>query len=52
MVAMVPMTLRGADKGGDVGNQVGVTVIPVHTEIEDPIERLRAICRDSQSAKR
>jgi WS/DGAT/MGAT family acyltransferase len=52
MVAMVPMSLRGADKGGDVGNQVGFTLMPVHSEIEDPLERLRAICEAAQTSKR
>jgi hypothetical protein len=28
-----------------------MTAIPVHTEIEDPLDRLRAICRDAQIAK-
>jgi diacylglycerol O-acyltransferase len=51
MIAMVPLTLRGADKGGDRGNQVGFTAMPVHTEIEDPIERLRAIHSGAQTAK-
>lgn len=52
MIAMVPMTLRGAEKGGDRGNQVGFTAMPVHTEIADPIERLRAIHESSQTSKR
>jgi WS/DGAT/MGAT family acyltransferase len=52
MVAGVPLTLRGADKGGDRGNQVGFTLMPVHTEIEDPLERLKAISADSIKAKR
>ena len=52
MVAMVPMTLRGAEKGGDQGNQVGFTVMPVHTEIEDPLERLRAVVESAATAKR
>jgi WS/DGAT/MGAT family acyltransferase len=52
MVAMVPMTLRGAEKGGDQGNQVGFTVMPVHTEIEDPLERLRAVVDSATTAKR
>jgi WS/DGAT/MGAT family acyltransferase len=52
MVAMVPMSLRGADKGGDVGNQVGFTLMPVHSEIEDPLERLRTICEAAQTSKR
>jgi WS/DGAT/MGAT family acyltransferase len=52
MVAMVPMTLRGAEKGADAGNQVGFTVMPVHSEIEDPLERLRTICDAAEKAKR
>jgi WS/DGAT/MGAT family acyltransferase len=52
MLAMVPMSLRGAEKGGDVGNQVGFTLMPVHSEMEDPLERLRAICEAAQTAKR
>jgi WS/DGAT/MGAT family acyltransferase len=52
MIAMVPMTLRGADKGGDRGNQVGFTAMSVHTEIADPLERLLAIHESSQTSKR
>jgi len=43
MTAQVPMTLRGADKGSDEGNHIGVAVMPVHSEIGDPLERLAAI---------
>jgi hypothetical protein len=49
---MVPMTLRGSDKGGDVGNQVGFTLMPVHSEIAEPIARLKAIHDDADSIKR
>jgi WS/DGAT/MGAT family acyltransferase len=52
MVSLVPMSLRGADKGGDHGVQVGFTMMPVHTEIEAPLERLRAIVESSSHAKR
>jgi WS/DGAT/MGAT family acyltransferase len=51
MTAQVPMTLRGADKGGDHGNQIGVAVMPVHSEISDPVERLRAIQAGAVKAK-
>jgi WS/DGAT/MGAT family acyltransferase len=51
MIAMVPLTLRGAEKGGDRGNQVGFTAMPVHTEIADPLERLREIHSGAQTAK-
>jgi WS/DGAT/MGAT family acyltransferase len=50
--AMVPMTLRGSDKGGDVGNQVGFTLMPVHSEIAEPLARLKAIHDDAESIKR
>jgi WS/DGAT/MGAT family acyltransferase len=43
MTAQVPMTLRGEDKGGDHGNQIGVAVMPIHSEIADPLERLLAV---------
>ena len=52
MAAMVPMTLRGAEKGGDVGNQVGFTVMSVCSDIEDPVERLLAIRDGAQTSKR
>ncbi|HET9044341.1 MAG TPA: wax ester/triacylglycerol synthase family O-acyltransferase [Burkholderiales bacterium] len=53
MVAMVPMTLRSAeDKGGDRGNQVGFTVMPVHTEVDDAIDRLRAVVDSAATSKR
>ena len=51
MTAQVPMTTRGRDKGGDVGNQIAIGVMPLHTEIEDPIERLRTISKGSEKAK-
>ena len=51
MTAQVPMTLRGEHKGGDVGNQIGVAVMPVHSEIADPLERLAAIQTGAEKAK-
>jgi WS/DGAT/MGAT family acyltransferase len=52
MVAMVPMSLRGTEKGGDRGNQVGFTLMPVHSEIDDPIDRLREIVESAEKSKR
>ena len=51
MTAQVPMTLRGAEKGGDAGNQIGVAVMPVHSEIADPLERMAAIRSGADKAK-
>jgi diacylglycerol O-acyltransferase len=51
MTAQVPMTLRGADKGSDEGNHIGVAVMPVHSEIGDPLERLAAIRAGAHKSK-
>jgi diacylglycerol O-acyltransferase / wax synthase len=51
MTAMVPMTLRGANKGEDAGNQIGLAVMRLHSEIADPLDRLRAIHTDAGKAK-
>ena len=51
IVAGVPMTVRGTDKSED-GNRVGMTLMPVHSEIADPLERLAAIRGDAAAAKR
>jgi WS/DGAT/MGAT family acyltransferase len=51
MTAQVPMSLRGEDKGGDRGNQVGVVVMPIHSEIGDPLKRLAAIRLGAGKAK-
>jgi WS/DGAT/MGAT family acyltransferase len=52
MIAMVPISLRGAEKGGDHGNQVGFTAMTVHTDIADPLERLKTIAEGAQTSKR
>lgn len=49
--AMVPMTTRGAKKDADVGNQVGMSAMPIRTDIADPIERLLAVRRSSNKTK-
>jgi len=51
LTCMVPMTLRGADKGEDAGNQIGMAVMPLHSELADPIDRLHAIRRGAGKAK-
>jgi len=51
LTAQVPMTLRGENKGGDLGNQIGVAVMPVHSEISDPLERMAAIRAGAEKSK-
>lgn len=52
LMAMVPITLRGENKGGDQGNQVGATFVAIHSDIEDPVDRLQAIRRKATTSKR
>jgi len=52
LTAMVPMSVRTAEMGSDVGNQIGFTVMPVHSEIGDALQRLKANRDDAQKAKR
>lgn len=49
--AMVPMTIRGEHKGGDEGNQIGMTVMPLRTDVADPLERLNAVKRGATKNK-
>ena len=49
--AMVPMTIRGANKGGDEGNQIGMTVMPLRSDIADPLDRLNAVKRGATKNK-
>jgi diacylglycerol O-acyltransferase len=57
--AMVPMTTRGQDKGIDAGtdsgidsgNHIGMTALPLRTDIADPLERLRAVSRGNNKGK-
>ncbi|MGB5103683.1 MAG: wax ester/triacylglycerol synthase family O-acyltransferase [Steroidobacteraceae bacterium] len=51
MTCMVPMTLRGADKGQDAGNQITMAIMPLHTELADPLDRLQAVRRGAGKAK-
>jgi hypothetical protein len=48
---MVPMSFRGPDKTADLGNQIGMAVMPLHTELHDPIDRLQEIRRGAAKAK-
>ena len=49
--AMVPMTTRGEVKDMDAGNQIGMTAMPLRTDIPDPLERLLAVRRGTSKGK-
>ncbi len=43
LLAMAPISVRTEAERGTAGNQVSAMVVPLHTEIGDPLERLRAV---------
>ncbi len=50
-VTIAPLSLREAEEREFGGNLVSVLAFPIHTVIEDPLERLHAVRRDSAAAK-
>jgi diacylglycerol O-acyltransferase / wax synthase len=51
LMALMPMSVRQPGRGG-AGNQVGGMPVAVHSDIADPVARVRAVQRDAQTAKR
>jgi WS/DGAT/MGAT family acyltransferase len=49
LVAMVPISVRQQDEAGAFTNRVTGAVVPIHTDLDDPVERLQAI-HDSMAA--
>jgi len=51
LVAMVPVSTRTTEKKDTMGNQVSAMFIQLATDIEDHIERLQKICRNTKTEK-
>lgn len=51
LVAMAPVSSRSKDQRGTAGNRVSTLSLPIRTDIEDPLERLRAVQQESTKAK-
>jgi len=51
LVAMVPVNTRSKQAGKDMGNQVSAMLIQLPTDIEDPIEQLRQLHKNTQRGK-
>ncbi|MEP0200841.1 MAG: wax ester/triacylglycerol synthase family O-acyltransferase [Halioglobus sp.] len=51
MKAGCPVNIRTESEAGAGGNKISAIIISMHTNIEDPIERLQAITRSSTTAK-
>lgn len=47
LIAFVPINVRGEGDTADLGNQISGMLVALHTEIEDPEERLLAISVDA-----
>jgi diacylglycerol O-acyltransferase / wax synthase len=51
LTAMAPISVRGKDEKGDMGNQVAAMIAPLGTHIEDPVERLRYVYSETANSK-
>jgi diacylglycerol O-acyltransferase len=51
LMGTMPMTLRGADKSGDVGNQIAQVYYSLRTDLSDPVARLRAVNGETAKVK-
>jgi len=51
LVAMAPVNVRDTSEKGSGGNVVSTMAVKTHSEIADPVERLRAVHEGTRSAK-
>lgn len=51
LVAMVPVSVRTDDQRGGEGNHVSQMRVSLATDVDDPAERIHAICAGTQQAK-
>jgi WS/DGAT/MGAT family acyltransferase len=47
LIAFVPINVRGDGDAAVMGNQTSGMLVALHTDIHDPVERLKAIAQDS-----
>ena len=51
LIAMVPVSTRGDDEHGKMGNKVSAMMLDIATNVADPVERLDLIKEHSQGGK-
>jgi len=51
LMALMPIGTRDEGRGRGGANALGGAAVPVHSEIADPLKRLRAVNRDARSAR-
>ena len=49
--AMAPISVRGADEKGTGGNVISMMSVTLHSDLTDPLERLRRIHQTTQASK-
>jgi diacylglycerol O-acyltransferase / wax synthase len=51
LVAMVPVSVRGEEEQGTFGNRISTMIVPIPTDVEDPVRRLERAHELLRSAK-
>jgi len=51
LIAIMPISVRTEDERAAIGNRVATTTVSLATDVEDPVERLRAIHASTSNAK-
>ncbi|MDY7098722.1 MAG: wax ester/triacylglycerol synthase family O-acyltransferase [Pseudomonadota bacterium] len=51
MTAMAPISVRGKDEKGDMGNQVSAMIAPLGSHLSDPAERLEYVFKRTKNSK-
>lgn len=51
VTAAAPISVRGSDEKDAMGNQVSAMIVDLATNVEDPVDRLRAVYASSQASK-
>ncbi len=51
LTAMAPISVRGKEEKGDMGNQVAAMIAPLGTHIADPLERLAYVYSQTTNSK-
>ncbi len=52
LVALAPISIRETEETGKLGNRISAMLVRLATEIDDPVERLRAIHAGTSASKR
>ncbi len=51
LIAMVPVSTRGKDEHGKMGNKVSAMLLDIATDVADPVERLKVVGAHAQGGK-